>query len=50
VIFLVECPEGPVTVRGDTGVRSSTVRELRAFVSDNLALLCEAWRSLHGDR
>jgi hypothetical protein len=50
VVFNIDCVRKLVTVRGDTGIRSGTVRELRALVGDNLALLCEAWRSLHGER
>jgi len=49
VVFLINCSKGSVGVRGNTRVRSSMVRELQTFVSDNLTLICESWRLLHGE-
>lgn len=49
VIFELDCEKRVVRVRGRTRVRAVTVRRLKKFVGDNLTLLCEAWKELHGD-
>jgi hypothetical protein len=48
-VFLLNCPEGPVTLRESYGYRLAELNRLGAALSDALALLCQEWRRIHGD-
>lgn len=48
VIFWFDCARRTISVRANHRVRSTMVLELKQFLGDNLELLCEAWRAIHG--
>lgn len=49
VVFELDCQAKKVRLRGRTRLSRVTIRRLEEFVGDNLTLLCEAWRELHGN-
>ena len=42
------CPNGPVSPIDATGIDLATLRQAIATVTQNLKMLCDAWRSIHG--
>lgn len=53
-VLLLNCCEadearhGPVSVREVDGYRLAELNAIIAFVADYLAMLCRAWRQMHG--
>ena len=50
VVFILGCPEGPVSIREAKGITRSEQQALLHFVEDNVEMLCEAWEELHDKR
>lgn len=46
--FTLNCPDGPVTLAGQTGFRAADIGEIGAAVAAQLPAICEKWRTLHG--
>jgi hypothetical protein len=48
-IFLLNCPNGPVSLREETYLNQAQVKALASFLAGHLELLCKAWEDIHGD-
>lgn len=46
--FELNCPDGPVTLVGQTGFRTAEIAEIGATVAEELAAICAKWRAFHG--
>ena len=47
-VFLLHCAAGRVSMRSDTGLTRADIRKLSRFLEDNVVMLCESWRLVHG--
>lgn len=47
-VFALNCPEGPLALRENYGCAARELTRIAAALGENLALLCAAWRSIHG--
>jgi hypothetical protein len=47
-VFTLNCPQGPVTLRENYGFSRSEIARIRSALDDNIAMLCEEWRVIHG--
>lgn len=48
-VFVLNCPEGPPTVRESYGFRQGELGRIEDSVAAALAALCEEWSKIHGD-
>ncbi|HEY4299011.1 MAG TPA: DUF4160 domain-containing protein [Paraburkholderia sp.] len=47
IIFILNCPEGPVTLREVRGYSEREARRLAKGVNDMVPFLCSAWKGIH---
>jgi hypothetical protein len=47
-VFALECPGGPVRLRGNYGFTGQALRAVESALNDTLQALCEAWERIHG--
>lgn len=48
-VFILNCPDGPPELRGSYGFRVAEVNRLANLLAIQLATLCRAWETIHGD-
>ena len=48
-VFLLNCPGGTVELREAYGFRRRELTSIARVLDGHLALLCEAWREIHGE-
>ena len=48
-VFFLNCPNGPVELREQSGYRKAQIDELAAEIEAALSECCEKWRLIHGD-
>ncbi len=49
-IFILHCPDGPVTLRRAKGCTSADLRRYAAVLDEQVGHLCSAWEVLYADR
>lgn len=49
VIFQLNCPAGPLELRGSYRVARTDVSRLEKALGDYLIILCNEWRKIHGN-
>ena len=49
VLFWLNCPDGPPTLRGKKGLSDQEARRVGHVLAAHAAVLCAKWRELHGD-
>jgi Domain of unknown function (DUF4160) len=47
-VFILNCPDGPLELRECYGFNRRRVNIITDQLTQNLALLCEKWRKIHG--
>jgi hypothetical protein len=47
-VFLLNCPAGPPALRGAKGLSTISLNAIEAVLLGAVAILCEAWESIHG--
>ena len=47
-VFNLHCPHGPPELRENFKFPMRMVTRIKAVLAENLAVLCEAWRRIHG--
>jgi hypothetical protein len=47
-VFVLNCPQGPPTIRGYTGFSGTELRGILAELTGLLATLCKEWSNVHG--
>ena len=47
-VFILNYPEGPVSLRESFGFAAQVVRSLEASLNETLPALCRAWETIHG--
>ena len=45
--FVLNCPAGPVEIAENLGFSRKELRKILEVLTEHLAELCEAWRSIH---
>jgi hypothetical protein len=48
-VFNLNCPGGPVELRGSFGFSARRLNRIRAGLAGVLSRLCDEWRRVHGD-
>jgi hypothetical protein len=48
-VFDLHCPDGPPELRENYGFAQRVVSTIRTALQDDLAFLCDLWRSIHGN-
>ena len=48
-VFNLNCPAGPPALRDSFGFKLSDVNRIEAALADVVPMLCEEWRTIHGD-
>ncbi len=48
-VFILNCPEGPPTLRGSYGFTTAELNRIEDVLAAALAALCGVWETLHGD-
>jgi len=48
-IFDLHCPDGPPQLRENYGFTQKEIASIRSALADDLILLCDAWRRIHGN-
>lgn len=48
-IFFLNCPDGPVELREQSGYRKAQIDDFAAEIEAALFECCQKWRSIHGD-
>jgi hypothetical protein len=48
-VFNLGCPHGPAVLRENYGCTQKELATIGAELSADLAALCEAWRTIHGN-
>ena len=48
-VFVLNCPDGPVSLRESLGFDGRAIRALAAALDRALAKLCEEWEAIHGN-
>jgi hypothetical protein len=46
--FVLNCPDGPVTLAEQTGFRAAEIAEIGTAEAAGLPELCAKWRAIHG--
>ena len=49
-VFVLNCPDGPLSLRETFGFAAARLRRIDAVLSASIASLCEAWERIDGDR
>lgn len=49
-VFDLHCPNGPPELRENYGFSRTDAGCVKAALNASLALLCDEWRKVHGDR
>jgi hypothetical protein len=50
-IYWLNCPKGPISYRdGEGTISPNEQRALEGFLNDNVAMLCERWLEIDGQR
>lgn len=47
-IIVLNCPEGPPTIRGYDGFSGAELQRILSELASLVAPLCEEWRNIHG--
>ena len=47
-VFKLICPDGPPTLRENHGFARQELTRMIYALQDNIALLCQTWRMMHG--
>lgn len=47
-VFELGCPLGPLRLRESLGFSATQIGRIRRWLTQELKLLCERWRNLHG--
>ncbi len=47
--FFLNCWAGPVELHEQQGFRQGELKSIARVLNENLALLCEEWRKIHGE-
>jgi Domain of unknown function (DUF4160) len=47
-VFVLQCPEGPPTLRESFGFNLVELNRIRDVLAGELVLLCAEWRTIHG--
>jgi hypothetical protein len=45
---VLNCPNGPVMLVGQTGFRAAEIAEIGTAVASALPAICTKWRAIHG--
>jgi hypothetical protein len=48
-VFLLNCPDGPLTLREDQGLGLRECNRIGKELAAHVAVLCAKWREVHGD-
>jgi hypothetical protein len=48
-VFVLNCPNGPVSLRESYEFDGGTLRGIAASLEKMLEKLCESWKTIHGD-
>ena len=48
-VFILNCPDGPVSLRESLGFDVRAIRVLAVALDRMLAMLCEGWEAIHGN-
>lgn len=48
-VFNLHCPNGPPELRENYGFSRSAIGQLRRRLEGEIAVLCEEWRTIHGE-
>ena len=48
-VFILDCPGGPVGLRGSYGFTRQALRAVEIALNKALVGLCEDWKAIHGD-
>lgn len=49
-VFVLNCPDGPLSLRETFGFAAARLRRIDAVLSPSIASLCDAWERIDGDR
>lgn len=49
VVFVLNCPAGPPTLRGSFGFTTAELNRIASALAANLAALCGEWERIHDD-
>ncbi len=47
-VFVLNCPEGPASLRESFGFAARVLRSVAAALNEALPTLCRAWETIHG--
>ncbi len=47
-VFILDCPDGPVTVRQNVGFPRRDLAGIEAALGPHIRFLCQAWEGMHG--
>ncbi len=47
-VFSLGCPDGPVELRENYGLRSGLISKIESELTKYLSNLCQAWEEIHG--
>jgi hypothetical protein len=47
-VFVLNCPQGPPTIRGYAGFSGTELRGILSELTSLLATLCKRWSNVHG--
>jgi hypothetical protein len=47
-VFILNCPDGPVTLRESYGFGGRMLRTVEAALNGTVAMLCGVWEKIHG--
>lgn len=47
-VFVLNCPGGPPEIRENFGFNTSDAGRIATALADQLAVLCEKWKAIHG--
>jgi Domain of unknown function (DUF4160) len=47
--FYLNCPTGPVSLRGNDGFSTRQLNRIKKALNKNLVELCAAWKEIHAD-
>ena len=48
-IFVLNCPDGPPSLRGSYGFSTAELNRIVEALASALAALCAQWEAIHGD-
>jgi hypothetical protein len=47
--FYLNCPDGPVSLRGNDGFATRELKRIAGVLDQHIAHLCAAWKEIHAD-